>query len=77
MDERLLRIDADRGLTNKNAGEPEDGPTTWQAHRQRHAVLDGVLGDPSTRRGTRRGHMRRRKSWLRYPAIRRQPWLSG
>ncbi len=36
-----------RDLSNRNAGEPDDGPMAWSAHRERLRVLKEALEDPA------------------------------
>ena len=39
-----------RDLSNRIAGEPDDGPIAWKAHRKRPRVIEDVFADKSFRK---------------------------
>ncbi len=44
---REIAICVYRDLSNRLAGEPDDGPMAWAAHRERRRVIADILADPS------------------------------
>lgn len=45
MADPVIKLSVYRDLSNRAAGEPDDGPMAWAAHRERRKILEEVLGD--------------------------------
>lgn len=46
MPDQSLKLHLYRDLSNRIAGEPDDGPMAWSAHRERLKVIQQLSADP-------------------------------